>query len=137
MWKFKDESTYYVAQFAFKFVSNMSNIHEEILVMDSIGLLGSLGGSLGLFIGFSFYGYFDQLIEVIMAKIVERKLKLAQTQVPTTIDVLDINQDKNQDGKWNIKPIVLELFFMSKFIWMRLCFFQETFCNSIAYCKFG
>ena len=75
-----------LVQFAFKFVSNMSNIHEEILVMDSIGLLGSLGGSLGLFIGFSFYGYFDQLIEVIMAKIVERKLKLAQTQVPTTID---------------------------------------------------
>ena len=80
----------------------MSNIHEEILVMDSIGLLGSLGGSLGLFIGFSFYGYFDQLIEVIMAKIVERKLKLAQTQVPTTINV--INQDKN----WNIKQIVVE-----------------------------
>ena len=70
----------------------MSNIHEEILVMDSIGLLGSLGGSLGLFIGFSFYGYFDQLIEVIMAKVVERKLKVAQTQFPLTIDVL--NQDK-------------------------------------------
>ena len=72
----------------------MSNIHEEILVMDSIGLLGSLGGSLGLFIGFSFYGYFDQLIEVIVAKIVERKLKLAQTEVPTTIDVLNLNQDE-------------------------------------------
>ena len=71
-----------------------NDIHEEILVMDSIGLLGSLGGSLGLFIGFSFYGYFDQLIEVIMAKVAERKLKVAQTQIPTTIDVLDINQDK-------------------------------------------
>ena len=83
-----------LAQFAFKFVSNMSNIHEEILVMDSIGLLGSLGGSLGLFIGFSFYGYIDQLIEVIMEKVVERKLKLAQTQVSTTIDVLHLNQDE-------------------------------------------
>ena len=103
----------------------MSNIHEEILVMDSIGLLGSLGGSLGLFIGFSFYGYFDQLIEVIMAKVVERKLKLAQTQVPTTIDVLDLNQDE----KWNIKHIVN--------MYLDVTAFQDTFYNSIALCKFG
>ena len=59
--RFSNESR---AQFAFKFVSNLRNIHEEILVMDSIGLIGSLGGSLGLFIGVSFYGYFDKLIEI-------------------------------------------------------------------------
>jgi len=33
----------------------LSNIYEEILVVDEIGLLGSIGGSLGLFIGFSFF----------------------------------------------------------------------------------
>ena len=67
--EFSNES---IAQFRFKFVSNMRHIREEILVMDSIGLLGSLGGSLGLFVGFSFYGYFDILIEAFMARFIKK-----------------------------------------------------------------
>ena len=34
--------------------SDMKWVHEEVYLLDEIGLLGSIGGSLGLFVGFSF-----------------------------------------------------------------------------------
>ena len=41
--------------FSFGLVSNRRNVYEEVLILDEIGLVGSLGGSLGLFLGFSFF----------------------------------------------------------------------------------
>ena len=55
-------------QFNLIFASTIIDIHEEILIFDEISLLGSLGGSLGLFIGFSFFGYITTLLHVIMDK---------------------------------------------------------------------
>ena len=40
----------------FWFASNETQVHTEYLVFDTNGLIGSIGGSLGLFIGFSFHG---------------------------------------------------------------------------------
>ena len=37
-----------------KFASNKVEIHEEYVLMDLTGVIGGLGGTLGLFIGFSF-----------------------------------------------------------------------------------
>ena len=37
-----------------KFASNNVEIHEEYVLMDLTGVIGGLGGTLGLFIGFSF-----------------------------------------------------------------------------------
>ena len=55
-------------QFSLTFGSNTVDIFEEILIVDSISLLGSLGGSLGLFIGFSFFGYITSFLDVIVEK---------------------------------------------------------------------
>ena len=55
-------------QFNLMFASTNVDIFEEILIFDEISLLGSLGGSLGLFIGFSFFGYITNLLHVIMNK---------------------------------------------------------------------
>ena len=55
-------------QFNLMFASTVVDIFEEILIFDEISLLGSLGGSLGLFIGFSFFGYITTLLHVIMDK---------------------------------------------------------------------
>ena len=56
------------AQFSMMFASNISDIFEEILIVDEISLIGSLGGSLGLFIGFSFFGYITSFFDVIVEK---------------------------------------------------------------------
>ena len=57
------------AQFSMMFASNDTDIFEEILIVDEISLIGSLGGSLGLFIGFSFFGYITSFFDVIVEKL--------------------------------------------------------------------
>ena len=42
------------------------NIFEEILVFDDVGLVGALGGSLGLFVGFSFLGFITPCVETLI-----------------------------------------------------------------------
>ena len=48
-----------------EFSTNVRTVHDEVYILDDIGLLGSLGGSLGLFIGFSFYGYIANIIDTL------------------------------------------------------------------------
>ena len=48
--------------------SNTTNVYEEILIVDDIGLVGSLGGSLGLFVGFSFFGYLTPILDAVFEK---------------------------------------------------------------------
>ena len=55
-------------QFSIFFTSNNVDVFEEILIVDEISLIGSLGGSLGLFIGFSFFGYITTLLDIIVDK---------------------------------------------------------------------
>ena len=47
-------------QFLLKSISKKANIFEEVLIFDETSLVGSLGGSLGLFIGFSFFVVTDR-----------------------------------------------------------------------------
>ena len=44
-------------------------MYDEMLIIDKIGLLGNLGGLLGLFVGFSVFGYASILVDVILEKI--------------------------------------------------------------------
>ena len=55
-------------QFTLMFASTVVDIFEEILIFDEISLIGSLGGSLGLFIGFSFFGYVTTFLNMIVDK---------------------------------------------------------------------
>ena len=58
-----------------QFSSNIRIVHEEVLILDGIGLLGSLGGSLGLFIGFSFFGYVSKAIDAFLNLITPKLIK--------------------------------------------------------------
>ena len=59
------------SHFVFRFSSKKRHVYEEVLILDEIGLIGSLGGSLGLFIGFSFFGYVMPLLEALFDKVVD------------------------------------------------------------------
>ena len=52
--------------------SKTRNVHEEILIFDEIGLVGTLGGSLGLFVGFSFLGALTPCVETLIDKVANR-----------------------------------------------------------------
>ena len=58
-----------IVQFFIKLKSNEVWVYEETLIIDKIGLLGNLGGLLGLFVGFSVFGYASILFDAIVDKI--------------------------------------------------------------------
>ena len=66
-------------EIAIVFSSNVQTLHEEVLILDGIGLLGSLGGSLGLFLGFSFFDYIAMFIDTFTRYIVRRGSEGAST----------------------------------------------------------
>ena len=63
------DSTPPMLQFLIKLGSNEVLVYEETLIIDQIGLLGNLGGLLGLFVGFSVFGYASVLFDAIVDKI--------------------------------------------------------------------
>ena len=65
----KDGSVSNTVQFLIKLRSEEVLVYEETLIIDKIGLLGNLGGLLGLFVGFSVFGYASILFDAIVDKI--------------------------------------------------------------------
>ena len=45
--------------------------NKEYLIYDVPGLIGNIGGSLGLFMGISFYGAFSDILEFVLKKLMQ------------------------------------------------------------------
>ena len=54
--------------FYLSFADKIKILHREVLIFDDIGLLSSLGGALGLFVGFSFFGYIVTVLDAALDK---------------------------------------------------------------------
>ena len=54
--------------FSLAFTERIRSTNHEVLIFSSLDLLSSLGGSLGLFIGFSFFGYLSNLLDAAVDK---------------------------------------------------------------------
>ena len=64
--------------FGYFFSSNSTNIYEEYLIYDVISAIGSVGGTLGMCIGFSFTGLITYIIHFIQCRITIIKTKLTK-----------------------------------------------------------
>ena len=65
----KETSINCMTQFIINPKSDQILVYEEMLIVDEIALMGNLGGLLGLFVGFSVFGYASILIDIILEKI--------------------------------------------------------------------
>ena len=64
-----------VVMFFLSFTEKIKLINDEVLIFSNIDLLSSLGGALGLFIGFSFFGCIGTLLDAIVDKCVAGSFK--------------------------------------------------------------
>ena len=64
-----------VVMFFLSFTEKIKIINDEVLIFSNIDLLSSLGGALGLFIGFSFFGCIGTLLDAIVDKCVASSFK--------------------------------------------------------------
>ena len=55
-----------IVQFAVSPKSHQVAMFDETFIVDVIGLLGNLGGLLGLFVGFSIFGYASIVLDAIV-----------------------------------------------------------------------
>ena len=94
---------------AYKFRKPKMKVEEEFLVHDFVGMLGSIGGTLGLFIGFSLFGLISFILENIQDFLKQFVLKQsnkidANTKEKKVIDILP-----NNDQEKETRDLVLEL----------------------------
>ena len=54
----------YVGRYQFENVDNKMTVFNQYLIYDSMAMIGSVGGTFGMFIGFSMTGFISSIIEL-------------------------------------------------------------------------
>ena len=66
--QFYGANTSATVMYSLSFTENITTTNDEVLMVSNIDLLSSLGGALGLFIGFSFFGYLATALDAVVDK---------------------------------------------------------------------
>ena len=66
--QFDGANTSATVMYSLSFTEKIRTTNDEVLVVSNIDLLSSLGGALGLFIGFSFFGYLATALDAVVDK---------------------------------------------------------------------
>ena len=74
-------------------------VHEEYLITDFTGVVGSIGGTLGLFIGFSFFNIISYLIDLFHTFISNRIRAILKISHDTSNEVIEVKEA--QENKIN------------------------------------
>ena len=74
-WKFADKNVTF--KFGYEFPSNSTTLYEEYWVYDGINAIGSVGGTLGMCVGFSFTGLISFLLNIL-----QRAIFIINTKLP-------------------------------------------------------
>ena len=86
---------------AYKFITSKIKVEEEYLIHDFVGMLGSIGGTLGLFVGFSFLSgisYILKYVQVFIKEFISKKSnKLDDVKKQKIIEVMPRGQDQMSD----------------------------------------
>ena len=90
--------------FAYRFKDAMMKVEEEYLIQDFVGMLSSIGGTLGLFVGFSFVGLSSFVLEHLqrmLERLVDDKKSLSEVgnMQKGLIKVQNINDTAVMDNK--------------------------------------
>ena len=70
----KDNKTHYEFHYQFANSENRCNIFQEYLIYDTMGMIGSVGGTMGMFIGFSMTGVISSAIGYLRKYVSDLKL---------------------------------------------------------------
>ena len=71
----------------YHFFDNSTTVYEEYLIYDAISMIGSVGGTLGMCIGFSFTGIISFLMNILQHVISIIKRKLANDRDDTSYNM--------------------------------------------------
>ena len=88
VYKAKPNETYFSLIIKYKFPETVTH-HEEYIVMDIYGIVSVIGGTLGLFVGFSFFDAVNFLMTFFQKVYdqVHKRYSLAKIAPSTTIEV--------------------------------------------------
>ena len=93
---YQEEGDYAIIQYKFS-IPLVVQTNKEYIIFDAIGMIGSVGGTLGLFIGFSFSNVLTIIIEYLQLsidKIYSRKIKPTHIKI-THNDEMEETYDEN------------------------------------------
>ena len=86
--------------FSYKYESpEVMEIHEQFIIMEFVDLIGVVGGTLGLFVGFSFLGFAFQILDYFIVMTKKLKMFYLEKRMKKVKKTSKVGSEKNQPSQ--------------------------------------